>query len=155
MIKIETKAEIIAFIRESNKIEGIVREPNKEEIAEYRRFIALPSIAVADMIQFVSVYQPNARLRMQSWQTVTIGNHTPRPGGQGVLYELDDILANANDEAPPYVTHMRYERLHPFMDGNGRSGRMLWRWMMGTNYIPFRGFLHDWYYQSLENWRNE
>ena len=43
-------------------------------------------------------------------------------------------------------THVRYELLHPFLDGNGRSGRALWLWLMGQ--APL-GFLHTFYYQTL------
>lgn len=41
------------------------------------------------------------------------------------------------------------------MDGNGRSGRAIWAWMrLKENRDPFQlGFLHSFYYESLENYR--
>ena len=64
---------------------------------------------------------------------------------------LGEILADAVDEcSSAYVLHCRYESLHPFTDGNGRSGRALWLWMMGGIEEAPLGFLHTWYYQSLE-----
>jgi hypothetical protein len=44
----------------------------------------------------------------------------------------------------PYPAHIRYEKLHPFMDGNGRSGRAIWALMMRGR-DPFSlPFLHRW-----------
>jgi Fic family protein len=53
----------------------------------------------------------------------------------------------------PFAAHVRYEHLHPFTDGNGRSGRAIWAWQMlyqGRGEIPL-GFLHHFYYQSIQN----
>lgn len=46
----------------------------------------------------------------------------------GLLAELADWL-NGDDSLPPLVraglAHAQFEGIHPFMDGNGRTGRML------------------------------
>jgi len=134
------------FIRESNRIEGIYRDPTLAEIDEYHRFLSLPAISVDDMIAFVSVYQPGARLRDKPGLNVYVGNYRPPLGGTAIRETLEQILRGASNHRDPFAVHVAYETLHPFTDCNGRSGRMLWRFMMPS--APL-GFLHTWYYQSL------
>ena len=143
------------FVTESNRIEGIHRPPTKAELAEFKRFMALKAVTVAELKRFVSVYQPDARLRDKNGLDVRVANHRPPSGGRWIRETLAAMLTNANqqrDEAgqPPakiaYRTHVAYEWLHPFTDGNGRSGRMLWAWQMRR--FPL-GFLHHFYYQTL------
>ena len=140
------------FIAESNHIEGIHRDPTTAEMTEYERFINLPRIELRDLQQFVAVYQPDAELRDRVGLNVYVGNYVPPAGDITIKTRLYDILEDAyhnRDYQHAYDIHCRYEKLHPFTDGNGRSGRMLWMWMMFGK-APL-GFLHTWYYQSLEN----
>lgn len=139
------------FIRESNRIEGIIRDPKKKEVEEYKRFMSLQEVTLNDMIRFVAVYQPGAQLRDRKGLNVRVGNYFPPAGEVLIKVMLGDILHAAQRDVCPidaYEAHHRYESLHPFTDGNGRSGRMLWMWMMRS--APL-GFLHTWYYQSLNN----
>lgn len=149
-LTIEEREAAVVFIRESNKIEGINREPTLAEIEEYYRFMALDAIRVKDMLQFVSTYQPGAELRDRIDMNVIVGGYYPPFGGITIKTRLMDILNIANmnrdNSSMAYEIHIKYESLHPFMDCNGRSGRMLWKWMMGK--APL-GFLHTFYYQTL------
>jgi hypothetical protein len=97
----------------------------------------------------------DAPLRDRVGLDVMVGNHRPPVGGPHVTDALEKVLQGVNDKnANPYTIHAKYETLHPFMDGNGRSGRVLWLWMMARKgYDGSLGFLHLWYYQSLSNFR--
>lgn len=138
------------FIAESNNIEGIHRVTN-EEIDETERFLALPKLTVEDVSSLVSVYAPHAKLRISPGMNVIVGEHVPPYGGPQILIRLDALLeAISSHSYSPYEGHIRYETLHPFMDGNGRSGRAIWLWQMGK--APL-GFLHHFYYQALQGAR--
>src|SRR4051794_17412382 len=96
------------LIRESNGIESKFHEPTDAEIEEYRRFMAQDEIILRDMLQFVSVYQPDADLRDRPGMNVTVGDHYPPAGHIAVTTRLLDILADAK-EGDPYRIHVRFE----------------------------------------------
>ena len=140
------------FVLESNRIEGITRIPTDNEVDEHIRFINLDFITVQDMVKFVSICEPKAKLRNEFGLNVTVGNHKPPAGNPNMLLLLEDILESL-EYSNPFQVHGMYETLHPFTDGNGRSGRALWAWHMKQKDLPYDNFLHTFYYQSLDNFR--
>ena len=83
---------------------------------------------------------------------VRVGDHIAPKGGPNIAVNLKNILHDTEDRRQsPFEIHCRYENLHPFTDGNGRSGRALWAWqMLAENDAHVElGFLHAWYYASL------
>ena len=140
-----TNYQIRKFVAESNAIEGIDREPLAVEIHATTRFLELTTMSATYLEELVQAIQPGARLRTRLGDDVRIGNHRPPPGGLLIKQKLQDII-DAIPGSTAYQIHLRYEDLHPFTDGNGRSGRALWAWQIRDLSL---GFLHRFYYQTL------
>ena len=148
-----TDSGLLAFVTESNKIEGIHRPPTEAELRATRTFLDLPVVQVVDLVRLVGVYAPGAPLRTQPHMNVYVGDHVPPRGGPHIEAELRALLERTGDD--PHEIHCKFESLHPFLDGNGRSGRALWAWHMQHLGLRFEkiGFLHSFYYQTLSKVR--
>jgi len=164
------------FLRESNSIEGYTLVTHKEEDTA-RDFLALDKITISDVANFVNVttisHGKMAVIRAVHGLDVYGGGHYPPSGGPEIAIKLNEILSRINNRRHPedindqdckvcnfvlaYDIHCLYEDLHPFTDGNGRSGRLIWLYLMGgqewLDAAPYN-FLQCFYYQSLKYYRN-
>lgn len=128
------------MVHESNKIEGFPDSPEMD-LASLK---ALESLSILDtevglnhlIIRKIQedITSPQSELwnkhkgnyRSATMTDVSVGGHsTPR------YYEVDDLmeqwLRNFNARTPKQ-NHIEFERIHPFADGNGRTGRILMWW---------------------------
>lgn len=146
-------SELFRFVQESNRIEGIFRDPTPDEIEATESFaLSASGPYLEDVISLVSVFAPGHRLRDSVGLNVRVGNYVAPAGGPNIRSDLECLLERIRrtefrNDLEAYECHIAYEKLHPFTDGNGRSGRAIWLWMMGGR-APL-GFLHKFYYQTL------
>lgn len=134
------------ILLESNRIEGIqtVEWPERKAAVD---FLALDRLSIPAIESYLSIVQSGAVLRNKVGLDVMVGKYHPPRGGSHIRRILHSLLEQINDgEVNAFQAHIRYEKLHPFTDGNGRSGRMIWLWQMKS--APL-GFLHTFYYQAL------
>lgn len=154
--------QLQGFVKESNKIEGI-SGASTAEIAAHLRLLDRNRLTTRVLTDFVSVVQPGASLRRKAGQNVVVVRHgsvvhRALPGGPEVGRALTNLIKAINaGQLSPHEAHLEYETLHPFTDGNGRSGRAIWLWQVQRQ-EPLRDpfavkFLDSFYYDALKHSR--
>ncbi len=123
-------------IRHSNLIEGI------DDPSEDRRSLRTWNWLVGnqDMMSTGLVLEVHRRITLKqlpkhqrgNWRTVQVyvGSHVPPPPivAKVEISKFIDALRLHWDTRDPKAMHVEFERIHPFIDGNGRTGRMLMWW---------------------------
>lgn len=94
-------------------------------------------------------------------QSVTVGNLIPAPAQKisDLMSELEQYI-NTDETLPPLINaglaHVQFETIHPFLDGNGRIGRLLIVLMLIDSKLLSEAILYPSYYfkkNSLEYYR--
>lgn len=146
---------LVPFLTESLLIENILRPPFRTEIEATEKFLMLPKLSLDAVTDLAKIFEPRAALRNVKGMDVRVGNHVPPKGGAAIVRGLKMIIEQANKGDKPYEVHTAFQTLHPFMDGNGRTGRAVWAWQMVKDRGVYAGldklFLQRWYYQSLRD----
>lgn len=139
------------LIRESNGIEGEFRDVRPEEMEYFLTILNAPAVTVHMLQQYALASAGlHAKLRDKLGMDVRVGSYIAPPGGSTIVTALNDLLDEAH-KLTPYQLYCRYEALHPFCDGNGRTGRALFHWRSGPrSYAIAHGFLRAFHYATLQ-----
>ncbi len=148
------------FVKESWRIEQIF--PTEAELAQVKAdhlwFLDRKRLTLANVMKLAARFGSRNLIRDRFDMNVRVGRHIAPQGGPNITSALQSLLMEIEGGLSAFEGHRRFERLHPFMDGNGRTGRAIWLWTHKRNLNPQsfmvllrRGFLHSWYYETLDN----
>lgn len=148
-----------AFLEESNRIEGEEWFELPTEAMEFALDLVRRSIRPGDIEKlhelhrkpFTNFHGGREPIHFGRWRNihVRVGRWTaPHPvevGGLIAGYCADWKNMNA------WEAHVRFEKIHPFEDLNGRVGRLLWLIKaLEEGYDYSLSFLQTFYYQTLK-----
>lgn len=138
---------VTEFLRESNAIEGVYDDVSLKQAKEAWKYLIKQKVLTPDVVlkthKILMLHQnlqPDEKgyfRRCQVW----VGRH------QGVRWEkleleIEDWCEVANmdktecTEKEVIDSHIRYEAIHPFVDGNGRTGRLFLNWQRAKAGLP-------------------
>jgi hypothetical protein len=140
-IKIEmaiklAKFEPVKFITDSNAIEDIYGEAEIEQsLLAWNALDKSDKLSHYDICRTQKVITLNQADLKPNWRgyyrnvsgvNVQVGDRVAPSADK--VEQLMEAWLNELFKMPPLIAHMRFESIHPFADGNGRTGRMIYWW---------------------------
>jgi len=152
-----TESFVTTFLQESNAIENVHDEPALADAQKAWEYLESESQLTHDVIKrahriLLENRQPDIA-GMYRTVTVRVGNDVPPVPGrvEKLLENLLPVIPETAAEALHW--HVKFEKIHPFTDGNGRIGRLVYLWHcaehLQTHPILFREEDARGYYSSF------
>jgi len=128
--------DVEEYVRQSNLIEGV--DDEEEDIQSMRAWGFLESKNKVDIKTLLELHRLITTNQLSvrdagSFRSVSVqvgGQICPDPSlAQGLIYNWLEDMRQFWKALDPIKMHVRFEKIHPFIDGNGRTGRMLLWWL--------------------------
>ena len=133
--------EVLEFLEESNKIEGVFSdEALQDSVGAWEYINTYDTMGLSNILDIHYEIMKNldrSLARRLRGRNVRVGNrHCP---DHTLVYGL--LMELLNKEEPKTEEeiknwHIEFERIHPFEDGNGRTGRIIMNWQRLKNNLP-------------------
>ena len=157
----------LGITTENTRIDDIMETVNHFRCIDYVIGHATERITEMHIKQLHLILKTNTSDSRKSWFAVgdykrlanAVGEEeTAQP--EEVHRQMKSLLADYNAQKQVAFDdlldfHVRFERIHPFQDGNGRVGRLLLFWQcLQTGIVPFiiTEDLRLFYYRGIQNW---
>jgi|GEM_PF-1492127 len=150
--------DVREFLEASNAIEDVHDDDALADSLDAWRYIEAEAALSHDVVQtahhhILKERQPGVAGHYRDAQ-VEVGGRTP-PAPEFVPRAMDELLAwNPDDPVEAIEWHVAFERIHPFADGNGRVGRLVYLWHcrteLGVEPVLWRAADREGYYSLFD-----
>lgn len=124
--------DVEEFLRESNAIEDVYSEEALEDSLQAWEYLKQQEELTHNVVKeahrlILGNLQPEIAGEYRDIQ-VYVADHVP-PNPEVVHLKMDELLEQIPETGEGAVNwHISFETIHPFADGNGRIGRLLYLW---------------------------
>lgn len=162
---IPNKTNILYFLRESNAIEEVYDDVSLvDSYLAWEYLSKVSTLTVKDLLTVHSILMDNQPISLKHKGDfrdvpVRIGysvKSMPKPVIHSLVEDLLDEMNKNVDPSDAVLHHVQFENIHPFIDGNGRTGRLLLNWELvthlGYNLLVYKAEeKHEKYYPLFRN----
>ena len=159
----------LGITSENTRIDDIMETVNHFRCIDYVIDHATDKITEAHIKQLHLMLKTNTSDNHKPWFAVGDYKHLANTVGEEETAQPEEVHKKMKALLATYHAirktqfddildfHVRFERIHPFQDGNGRIGRLIMFWQcLQSNIVPFiiTDDLRLFYYRGIQNWGN-
>lgn len=139
---------VIHFLQESNRIEDVQgQEPLLDALFAWQFLAEKSSLTEKDILAahgwLMAKQLPRGQWGQYRKVSVQVGTYIAPPSDE-VPFKMAGWTNLLNDlRTEPRPHHVAFERIHPFVDGNGRLGRILMNWQRIRQGLPILVIHYD------------